>query len=70
MTSMISIIADFSALGLEIALDSGLNGDLVTRDNIWTTEIIHNGLQYGVIEIPAITRYMDHCNSNIANCSQ
>ena len=53
-TDVISVIADFSALGLgKIALsDSGLNGDLVIRDNIWTTEIIHNGLQYGVIEIP------------------
>ncbi|MBK64673.1 MAG: hypothetical protein CMB47_04025 [Euryarchaeota archaeon] len=53
-TDVISVMADFSALGLgKIALsDSGLNGDLVIRDNIWTTEIIHNGLQYGVIEIP------------------
>ncbi|MBD50943.1 MAG: hypothetical protein CMB08_03350 [Euryarchaeota archaeon] len=53
-TDVISVMADFSALGLgKIALsDSGLNGDLVIRDNIWTTEIIHNGLQYGYIEIP------------------
>lgn len=53
-TDMVSVIADFSALGLgKIALsDSGLNGDLVIRDNIWTTEITHNGLQYGIIEVP------------------
>ncbi|MFL2957880.1 MAG: choice-of-anchor X domain-containing protein [Candidatus Thalassarchaeaceae archaeon] len=55
-TDVVSVIADFSELGLgKIPLsDSGLNGDLVIRDNIWTTEIIHNGLQYGVIEIPII----------------
>ena len=53
-TDVVSVIADFSELGLgKISLsDSGLNGDLVIRDNIWTTEIIHNGLQYGAIEIP------------------
>ncbi|MGB1435925.1 MAG: hypothetical protein ACPG8U_00170 [Candidatus Thalassarchaeaceae archaeon] len=53
-TDVVSVIADFSELGLgQISLsDSGLNGDLVIRDNIWTTEIIHNGLQYGAIEIP------------------
>jgi hypothetical protein len=53
-TDVISVMADFSQLGLgKIALsDSGLNGDLVIRDDIWTTEIIHNGLQHGVIEIP------------------
>ena len=53
-TDVVSVIADFSELGLgTISLsDSGLNGDLVIRDNIWTTEIIHNGLQYGAIEIP------------------
>ena len=53
-TDVISVMADFSALGLGILelSDSGLNGDLVIRDNVWTTEIIHNGLQHGVIEIP------------------
>ena len=32
------------------AIDSGLNGDLVIRDGIWTSEIIHNGLEYGIID--------------------
>ena len=55
-TDVISVKADFSTLGLgDIDLsDSGLDGDLVIRDGIWTAEIVHNGLQYGIIEIPVI----------------
>ncbi len=55
-TDVISVIGDFSALGLgEIDFsDSGLDGDLTIRDSIWTSEIIHNDLQYGIIEVPMI----------------
>lgn len=51
-TDMLSVYADLSQLGLGMIplSDSGLNGDLVIRDGIWTSGIIHNGLEYGIID--------------------
>jgi len=55
-TDVISVKADLSSLGLGIVSlsDSGLNGDLIIKDSIWTRELVHNGLQYGDIAVPII----------------
>ncbi|MFQ3344033.1 MAG: choice-of-anchor X domain-containing protein [Candidatus Poseidoniales archaeon] len=51
-TDVISVFVDLTPLGLGIVSlsDSGINGDLIIRDGIWTTEIKYNGLQYGSID--------------------
>ena len=52
-TDMISVNADLSPLGLGIVAlsDSGLDGDLVIRDGIWTTLVNHNGLEFGDMDV-------------------
>tara|TARA_Y100000588_G_scaffold391650_1_gene500916 strand:+ start:725 stop:3559 length:2835 start_codon:yes stop_codon:yes gene_type:complete len=50
-TSEVSV--DLSAMGLgtvELS-DSGLLGDLVIHDDVWTARIVHGGLQHGTIPI-------------------
>ncbi len=44
-----SVSVDLSSLGLGIVdlSDSGLQGDLVIHDDVWTVRIVHNGLQNG-----------------------
>jgi hypothetical protein len=52
-TDTIGVSADLSGLGsgiIELS-DSGLFGDTVIHDGIWTARIEHNGLQHGSIPI-------------------
>ena len=55
-TSAVSV--DLSAIGLGIVelSDSGLLGDLVIHDDVWTARIVHSGLQHGNIPV---TVYME-----------
>jgi len=51
-----SVRADLSSLGLGIVnlSDSGLQGDMIIHDDVWTIRIVHNGLQNGDIPISII----------------
>ena len=51
-----SVIVDLSSidLGLVELSDSGLLGDLVIHDDVWTARIVHNGLQSGSLPISVI----------------
>ena len=52
-TDIKSVSVDLSSLGLGIVdlSDSGLQGDQVIHDDIWTVRIVHNGLQSGDLPI-------------------
>jgi hypothetical protein len=39
-------------LGFVTLSDTGLNGDEVIHDSVWTARIEHDGLEYGLAEIP------------------
>ena len=55
-TDINSVSIDLSSLGLgavELS-DSGLQGDLVIHDDIWTARIVHNDLQNGVLQASVI----------------
>ena len=51
-----SVSVDLSSVGLGIVdlSDSGLQGDQVIHDDVWTARIVHNGLQNGDIPISVI----------------
>ena len=51
-----SVIVDMSSIGLGLIelSDSGLSGDLVIHDDVWTAKIVHNGLQSGNLPISVI----------------
>jgi len=55
-TDAISVSVDLSNIGLGVVSlsDSGLNGDRVIHDSVWTAEIIHSGLEFGELEFPLI----------------
>ena len=55
-TDVVSVIVDMSSIGLgQITLsDSGLSGDTTIRDDVWTSIINHDGLQFGQFSIPVI----------------
>tara|TARA_B100001113_G_scaffold353395_1_gene357548 strand:- start:50 stop:3151 length:3102 start_codon:yes stop_codon:yes gene_type:complete len=55
-TDVVSVIADLSSIGLgQVALsDSGLSGDDTISDDIWTSRIVHNGLEFGQLDVPVI----------------
>tara|TARA_B100000287_G_C20674718_1_gene794774 strand:+ start:6970 stop:10023 length:3054 start_codon:yes stop_codon:yes gene_type:complete len=55
-TDAISISVDLSEIGLGVIplSDSGLNGDRVIHDSVWTAEITHEGLEFGELEIPVL----------------
>jgi len=48
-----SVSIDLSSLGLGIVelSDSGLQGDQVIHDDVWTVRIVHNGLQSGDLPV-------------------
>ncbi len=52
-TDISAVSVDLSAIGLGIVdlSDSGLLGDLVIHDDVWTARIVHDGLQHGSIPI-------------------
>ena len=51
-----SVIVDLSSIGMGLIelSDSGLSGDLVIHDDVWTARIVHNGLQSGNLPISVI----------------
>ena len=51
-----SVSVDLSSLGLGIVdlSDSGLQGDQVIHDDVWTVRIVHNGLQNGDLPLSVI----------------
>jgi len=51
-----SVSVDLSSIGLGIVdlSDSGLQGDQVIHDDIWTVRIVHNGLQNGDLPLSVI----------------
>jgi len=51
-----SVSVDLSSVGLGIVdlSDSGLQGDQVIHDDVWTARIVHNGLQNGDLPISVI----------------
>tara|TARA_B100001094_G_scaffold50339_1_gene45835 strand:- start:874 stop:3966 length:3093 start_codon:yes stop_codon:yes gene_type:complete len=53
-TDVVSVVADFSSIGMGLIelSDSGLKGDLTIRDDVWTSLVIHNGLEFGDFYIP------------------
>ena len=55
-TDVISVAVDLSFIGMGvIALsDSGLDGDITIHDDIWTVELTHSGLEYGVFNTSII----------------
>jgi len=55
-TDVMSVTADLSFLGLGVVSlsDSGLFGDAVIHDDIWTIELTHSGLQYGEYEVSIV----------------
>ena len=55
-TDVISVMADLSSLGLGIVplSDSGLDGDLIISDDVWTSLISYDGLEFGDLSIPII----------------
>ena len=55
-TDVISVTADLSSIGLgQVALsDSGLLGDMTISDDVWTSIIFHEGLEFGQFNVPVI----------------
>ena len=55
-TDIKSVSVDLSSIGLGVVdlSDSGLQGDQVIHDDVWTVRIVHNGLQSGELPISVI----------------
>ena len=53
-TDVVGVIVDLTEFGLGFVTlsDTGLNGDEVIHDSVWTARIEHDGLEYGLVEIP------------------
>ena len=53
-TDVVGVMVDLSEFGLGIITlsDSGLNGDEVIQDSIWTARINHDGLEFGNLSVP------------------
>lgn len=53
-TDVVAVIADLSSIGLGLVelSDGGLKGDLTIRDDVWTSLITHEGLEFGDFSIP------------------
>ena len=53
-TDVISVMVDLSEFGLGIITlsDSGLNGDEVIQDSVWTARVNHDGLVFGNLSVP------------------
>ena len=59
-TDVISVIVDLSSIGLGLIelSDSGLDGDLTIHDDVWTSLVVHDGLEFGDLSVPiTITDY-------------
>ena len=57
-TDVTSVTADLSSIGLgQVALsDSGLLGDMTISDDVWTSIIFHEGLEFGQFSVPVIIK--------------
>ena len=55
-TDIKSVSVDLSSLGIGVVdlSDSGLQGDQVIHDDVWTVRVVHNGLQSGDLPISVI----------------
>ena len=55
-TDIKSVSVDLSSLGMGVVdlSDSGLQGDQVIHDDVWTVRVVHNGLQNGDLPISVI----------------
>ena len=53
-TDVIGVMVDLSEFGLGIITlsDSGLNGDEVIQDSVWTARVNHDGLVFGNLSVP------------------
>ena len=53
-TDVVAVIADLSSIGLGLVYlsDSGMKGDITIHDDVWTSLIIHEGLEFGDFYIP------------------
>ena len=53
-TDVIGVTVDLSEFGLGIITlsDSGLNGDEVIQDSVWTARVNHDGLVFGNLSVP------------------
>jgi hypothetical protein len=53
-TDVVGVMVDLTQFGLGFVTlsDTGLNGDEVIHDSVWTARLEHDGLEYGVAEIP------------------
>jgi len=53
-TDVVSVMVDLTEFGLGIVTlsDTGLNGDTVIHDSIWTARIVHDGLEHGLADVP------------------
>ena len=53
-TDVVGVMVDLSEFGLGIITlsDSGLNGDEVIQDSVWTARINHDGLEFGNLSVP------------------
>ena len=52
-TDVTEVTADLTQMGLGIVelSDSGLFGDYIIHDDIWTALIVYNGLEYGLMDV-------------------
>ena len=53
-TDVVGVMVDLTEFGLGFVTlsDTGLNGDEVIHDSVWTARLEHDGLEYGLAEIP------------------
>ncbi len=53
-TDVVGVMVDLTEFGLGIVTlsDAGLNGDEVIHDSIWTARLEHDGLEYGLADVP------------------
>ncbi len=53
-TDVVGVAVDLTEFGLGIVTlsDTGLNGDTVIHDSVWTARIVHDGLEHGLADVP------------------
>ena len=53
-TDVVGVMVDLSEFGLGIITlsDTGLNGDDIIHDSVWTAKINHDGLEFGNLSVP------------------
>lgn len=53
-TDVVGVAVDLTEFGLGIVTlsDTGLDGDAVIHDSVWTARIVHDGLEHGLADVP------------------